>query len=115
MSIYTYWKKLSSEEIKNRVFGALKQNVNYKEENILGIPASHLDNQVFSQEENFLRNAPFISTMVQNPNHIGCHTRGTSEPFFKGTQDIERTAINICAADILKGEPNTIDGYVASG
>lgn len=115
MSTYTYWKKLSSEEIKDRVFGALKQNVNYKEENILGIPASHLDNQVFSQEENFLRNAPFISTMVQNPNHIGCHTRGTSEPFFKGTQDIERTAINICAVDILKGEPDTIDGYIASG
>ena len=83
MKNYSYWKKLNSEEIRNRVFGALDHNVNYREENILGSPVSHLDNHVFSQDESFLKNAPYISTLVQNPNHIGCHTLGKSEPFLQ--------------------------------
>ncbi|MDB4107869.1 pyridoxal-dependent decarboxylase [Bacteroidia bacterium] len=115
MSTYTYWKKLKQTEIQQHVFAALDQNVNYREQNILGIPASHLDDKVFSQDEAFLKNAPFISTMVQNPNHIGCHTLGHSEPFFAGTQQIEKDVIDICAVDILKAEPDTCDGYIASG
>lgn len=112
---HTYWKKHSSEQIRTRVFGALKQNVNYRDQEILGIPASHLDNQVFSQDESFLKEAPYISTLVQNPNHIGCHTLGTSEPFFRGTQEIEKETIELCAVDILNAAPNTCDGYIASG
>jgi glutamate/tyrosine decarboxylase-like PLP-dependent enzyme len=115
MSTYKYWRKLTSKEIQNRVFGALDKNVNYRQENILGIPASHLDEKVFSQDESFLQNAPFISTMVQNPNHIGCHTLGTSEPFFAGTQSIEQEVIEICATDILRAAPESCDGYIASG
>ncbi|HAV25029.1 MAG TPA: aspartate aminotransferase family protein [Bacteroidetes bacterium] len=115
MSTYKYWKKLTSKEIQNRVFEALDKNVNYRQENILGIPASHLDEKVFSQDESFLKNAPFISTMVQNPNHIGCHTLGTSEPFFAGTQSIEQEVIEICATDILRASPQSCDGYIASG
>jgi tyrosine decarboxylase/aspartate 1-decarboxylase len=115
MSTYTYWKKLTSKEIQQRVFGALDKNVNYRLENILGIPASHLDEKVFSQDESFLKNAPFISTMVQNPNHIGCHTLGTSEPFFVGTHAIEQEVIELCAVDILHAAPNSCDGYIASG
>ena len=65
------WKKHSHEEIKQRVFDALSENVNYSKENVLGIPASYLDDKVFNQDDAFLQNAPYISTLVQNPNHIG--------------------------------------------
>ena len=109
------WKKRSQEEIKQRVFGALENNINYSEQYALGIPASYLDDKVFSQDESFLKDAPFISTLVRNPNHIGCHTNGTSESYFKGTHTIEKELIEMCAVDILKGLPEQQDGYVASG
>ncbi|WP_421876886.1 pyridoxal phosphate-dependent decarboxylase family protein [Marinoscillum sp.] len=108
------WKKLSQEEIKHRVFAALSENVDYYHQNILGVPASHLDDRVFYQNAPFLEDAPFLSTLIHNPNHIGCHTLGSSESFFKGTQQIEKEVISICAEDILKGEGD-FDGYVASG
>ena len=108
------WKKLSQEEIQQRVFSALSENVDYYNQNILGVPASHLDDRVFYQNAPFLEDAPFLSTLIHNPNHIGCHTLGTSESFFKGTQQIEKEVIAICAEDILKGE-GEFDGYVASG
>ena len=110
-----YWKKKSQEEIKSIVFEALNQNINYDEQNILGVPASYLDEKVFRQDAAFVKDAPFISTLIQNPNHIGCHTLGKSEPFFQGTQDIEKELIEICAVDILNGQPGQTDGYVASG
>ena len=109
------WIKLSHEEIKRRVFHAIAGNVNYEKQNIIGIPASYLDDKIFSQDAAFLTDAPFVSTLVQNPNHIGCHTLGNSESFFAGTQEIEKELIEICAVDILKGEPGSVDGYVASG
>lgn len=108
------WKKLSQEEISERIFNALDQNVNFDEESIIGVPASHLDDKVFYKDNNILKNAPFLSTMVQNPNHIGIHTVGSSESFFAGTQKIEKELIEICAKDILKGD-GEFDGYVASG
>ena len=110
-----FWKKLSQEEIEARVFTALKGNVNYDLENILGIPASYLDDKVFNQDASFLMQAPYISTLVHNPNHIGCHTLGSPESFFAGTQEIERDLIKIAAVDILNAEPDSFDGYVASG
>ena len=110
-----YWKKLATLEVRKRVFDALGENVDYYNENILGVPASHLDSKVFYQNAPFLQDAPFMSTMIHNPNHIGCHTLGSSESFFKGTQKIEQEVIEICAVDILKGEPHQQDGYVASG
>lgn len=109
------WVKKSQDEIKKRIFNALNNNVNYTTQNILGIPASYLDEEVFSQDETFLKEAPFMSTLVQNPNHIGCHTMGDSEGYFSGTHDIERELIELCATDILKGEAEAHDGYVASG
>lgn len=109
------WKKKTQEEINSIVFGALKQNINYTEQIILGIPASYLDEMVFNQDASFVKEAPFISTLIQNPNHIGCHTLGKSEPFFEGTQNIGKELIEICAVDILGNEPNSTDGYVASG
>lgn len=114
--MYQYWKKRSQDEIKHAVFEALNKNVNYTKKNIIGIPASYLDQNVFSQDSSFLKDAPFLSTLIQNPNHIGCHTLGKSEPFFQGTQYLEIDLINICAHDILNGdEKEEFDGYVASG
>ena len=108
-----YWKKLSQEQIKERVFDALSRNVDYYTENILGVPASHLDSKVFNNDEPFLKEAPFLATLVHNPNHIGCHTLDRSESAFRGTQQIEREVIALCAEDILNG--TDIDGYVAAG
>lgn len=110
-----YWKKKSDQEIKEHVFSALDKNVNYSEKTILGVPASYLDEKVFAQDASFLKDAPYLSTLLQNPNHIGCHTLGSSESFFAGTQELERELIKICAYDILKGTDDHFDGYVASG
>lgn len=110
-----FWRKRSAEEIKQIVFDALDRNVNYVDEGVLGVPASYLDDKVFNQDASFLKNAPFMYALVRNPNHIGCHTLGHSESFFEGTQRIEKELLQICAVDILKGEPNGYDGYVASG
>ena len=73
-----FWEKKSQEEIKTTVFAALSHNVDYNAENILGIPASYLDDKVFNQDASFIQDAPFISSLIQNPNHIGCHTLGKS-------------------------------------
>jgi tyrosine decarboxylase / aspartate 1-decarboxylase len=109
------WRKHSKEEIRDRIFTAIKGNVSYVDEVILGVPASHLDEKVFPRGASFLNDAPFLQTMVENPNHIGCHTFGSSEGFFAGTQEIEKEVIRICSEDILKADPNSIDGYIASG
>jgi len=109
------WQKKSKAEIQERVFKALNKNMNYDKEGILGVPASYLDTQVFNQDATFLDDAPYVSALVQNPNHIGCHTLGESESFFAGTQTIEKEVIDICAVDILKGEIGQHDGYIASG
>ncbi|MFV0531606.1 MAG: hypothetical protein ACK5MD_09220 [Flavobacteriales bacterium] len=88
------WRKKTQEEIKQCVFSALKENVYYKEESILGVPGSHLDEKVFPQEDvSFITEAPYISTLVHNPNHIGCHTLGQSESFFSGTQRIDKSLL----------------------
>ncbi len=114
--MHQHWVKRSDEEIKKIVFEALENNINYEDKNVIGVPASYLDEKVFSQDAAFLNDAPYLSTLIKNPNHIGCHTRGASESFFAGTQEIERELIKICAHDILNGsEEEHFDGYVASG
>lgn len=115
MEMTKIWNKKSQEEIKEIVFRALEKNINYDKHGILGVPASYLDEKVFNQDAAFLKEAPFIYTMVKNPNHIGCHTLGKSESFFEGTQSIEKELIEICAVDMLKGDFEQQDGYVASG
>jgi len=110
-----YWKKLSNEQIKERVFFALNKNISFIEKKITGIPASTLDQQVFNINEPFLKNAPYMTAMINNPNHIGCHTLGDSEAFCNGTQEIEKEVIKIVANDILMGGDKEYDGYIASG
>ena len=109
------WLKLSQKEINDKIFTALESNVNYHEQSIIGLPASYLDQKVFNKDKFDLSEAPFLTAMLHNPNHIGCHTLGISENYFRGTQSIERDVISICSKSILKGGDEEFDGYVASG
>ena len=109
------WKKYSAAEIKARVFEALAQNVDFHQPQVLGVPASHLDDKVFYADAPFLKEAPYLATLVQNPNHIGLHTTGTSEHFFAGTQALEREVIRLLSEDLLHAEAESTDGYIASG
>lgn len=110
-----YWKKLSPQEQDKRITDALAQNIDYKQKITLGIPASSLDPYVFPDQAAFLKDAPLLRCYVQNPNHIGCHTLGESEVFFKGTQEIEHEVIEILATDLLNAAQHTTDGYIAAG
>ena len=109
------WVKKSQKEIKERIFSSLKKNVNYQEESIIGLPASYLDEKVFSQDKFNLTDAPFLYSLLSNPNHIGCHTIGESESYFAGTHELEQEVISICSQSILKGGDELFDGYIASG
>ena len=71
----------------------LKENVDFENDTSLGYPASKLDDKVFYSDAPFLKDAPTLKTYVANPNHIGCHTFGSSESAFKGTQEIEREVL----------------------
>lgn len=110
-----FWKKLSHAEQDRKITEALALNIDYKQKVSLGVPASKLDGTVFYDQAPFLKEAPLLRTYVANPNHIGCHTLGESEEFFKGTQDIERKVIEMLAVDVLNAEEGCCDGYVAAG
>lgn len=110
-----YWESYSHNKLKKIVFDALEQNLDYRHKPVLGLPASYLDTEVFYQDAPFLKDAPFLSAMIANPNHIGCHTLNESEAAFEGTQKIEAELIDICAKEIFKGSDKHYDGYVASG
>jgi tyrosine decarboxylase/aspartate 1-decarboxylase len=110
-----YWKKLSQKERQERIQKALTENVNFTLDTSLGYPASKLDGKVYNGEASFLADAPTLQTYVANPNHIGCHTLGTSEKAFKGTQEMEREVLNVLAVDVFKAKPNSFDGYIAPG
>lgn len=109
------WKKLTSGERIARVEKALNENVNFINDISLGYPASKLDGKVFNDDAPFLKDAPVLMTYLANPNHIGCHTTGTSEMAFKGTQEIEKEVLQILAVDIFNSEENQFDGYIATG
>ena len=81
----------------------------------MAYPTPKLDGNEFNEDAPFLKDAPTLKTYVANPNHIGCHTLGTSEKAFKGTQQIERAVLNVIAVDIFKAQPNSFDGYISPG
>lgn len=110
-----YWKTLTHREQEERISAALRQNIDYTNKISLGLPASKLDQYVFYEHASFIKDAPLLRTYVQNPNHIGCHTLGHSEPFFEGTQALEREVIELLATDVFKARPGSCDGYIASG
>ncbi|UBM59805.1 aspartate aminotransferase family protein [Marinilongibacter aquaticus] len=110
-----YWKKRTAREIQERIELALSQNRSFYDQPILGLPASHLDSRIFPRESPILTGAPFLQTLINNPNHIGCHTVTQSEETFAGTHDIERELLRMIACDIFKADEEEFDGYVASG
>lgn len=110
-----YWKKLTTQERKERIAQALQEVVNFADDISLGYPASKLDGKVFYDDAPFLKDAPTLQAFVANPNNIGCHTLGTSEKAFQGTQTIEREVLDVIAVDIFKAEPNSFDGYISPG
>jgi len=111
-----YWPKLNNQKIKQAVFDALRKNVNYRGENVLGVPGTYLDTEIFYNDAPFLKDSPFLSTLIANPNHIGCHTiEGEHESLFSGTQELEKKLIRVCAEEIFKASAGEYDGYVASG
>ena len=65
---------MTKPEIKDRVYKALAENRNYDSDFILGIPGTYLDTAQFHRDADFLEDAPFLRTFINNPNHIGCHT-----------------------------------------
>ena len=91
-----YWDKLSYDEVAAQIDEALSKNISYKTKNILGVPGSYLDEEQFYDDAPFIEDSPFLKTLVANPNHIGCHTLiEDAEPFFKGTQAIEKDLIKL--------------------
>ena len=110
-----YWKKLSHRELQDRIEKALEENVDFERDTSLGYPASKLDDKVFYSDAPFLKDAPTLKTYVANPNHIGCHTYGSSEKAFSGTQEIEREVLRVLAVDFFKMENEDFDGYIATG
>lgn len=109
------WSKLPIREVRQRVFEALNKNLNYREEKILGLPATYLDQEQFYFDAPFLKDAAFLSVLIHNPNHIGCHTYQKGESYFSGTQRLEIDLLRICAEEIFGAEKKSYDGYVASG
>jgi len=110
-----HWPEKSFNELKSVVLNALEHNASYYNHNIMGLPATYLDPKMFPADADFLEDAPFIQSFIENPNHIGLHTYDSSLPTFNGTQQIEIDLLRICAEEIFKAVPNTYDGYVASG
>ncbi|KQR95120.1 cytochrome D ubiquinol oxidase subunit I [Chryseobacterium sp. Leaf180] len=109
-----HWPQLSPESIREKVFSALDQNLNYSKESILGLPGTFLDQGQFHYSP-FLKEAAFLSVLVNNPNHIGCHTYSKGERYFSGTQKLEIDVLRICAEEIFSAKPDSYDGYVATG
>mgnify|MGYP001626539554 CR=1 FL=1 len=51
---FTIWKRISQEATKEEVDNDLRKNVNFDTENILELPASYLDQEVFSRYNNMM-------------------------------------------------------------
>ena len=111
------WKKYTLDEINDRIQLAIDGNINFESNKVIGVPGTFLDEDIFHKNARFLKESPFLRTLIANPNHIGCHTltENNSEPYFYGTQQIEREVIGICSEEIFKAEAKSCDGYIAPG
>jgi len=113
---YKFWHRLNAKEIDENIQQALKENINYYESIKMGLPGSHLDKKEFVPDTNILIGSSYLQVLVNNPNHIGVHTNeNISEPYFSGTQKLEKDIIKVISEDILEGKFEEIDGYVPSG
>lgn len=109
-----FWNKKSKEEMNSIISNALSENADFRKGVVLGVPGTFLDREVF-HELDFIDEAPYLKSFVENPNHIGCHTEGDSEFFFKGTHQIEIDLLTICAEQVLQAKKGEWDGYMATG
>ncbi|PHS54318.1 MAG: aspartate aminotransferase family protein [Lutibacter sp.] len=110
-----YWKKYSKDKLIKRIDEALASTVDFQNSKYLGYPVSKLDENVFNTSGAFLNHSPLLKSYIANPNNIGCHTTGKSEPAFKGSQELEKEVIKVLAVDIFKAKENEYDGYIATG
>jgi len=108
-----YWEKLSKEAITIKVNQALSKNIRFDKNKIMGTSISFLDPIVFDKK--YKRNAPFLTSMIHNPDHRGCHTINVNGSLFEGTKELELDVIRICAEELLGGQAGMQDGYIASG
>lgn len=108
------WKKFkNSAALSCDLEEKLALNNRYSTDSIMGVPGSILDREVFPK--NIVSDSIYWKLLRENPNHIGCHTFDSSEPFFRGTQEIEKELLQICAEEILGAPFGSYDGYVSSG
>ncbi|MBL4844147.1 MAG: aspartate aminotransferase family protein [Planctomycetes bacterium] len=110
-----YWEALDQATILAEVNARLAENASYGRDEVLGLPGSFLDRKVFPDDAPFLDSSPYLRCLLENPNHIGCHTLVQGENAFAGTQQLEREVLRLCAEEILGAAAGTTDGYVASG
>lgn len=121
-----YWEKYSRDEIKQRFAQAIDRNINYHTDAVLGFPGTHLDAEDYYADHcsvithipwasSVLDDEPYLRAIIENPNHIGCHTVEVSELGFPGTQELERDAIALCAEEIMRAPKGGYDGYIATG
>ena len=116
-----FWSAKEESEIVNEVRDALKKNERYSHspDNLMGFPGTYLDSLLFRNipglDESTSLLDVFLHVLQENPNHIGCHSLDDTTSEFKGTQDLERDLLSICAEKILKSDAGSWDGYVASG
>ena len=120
------WEKYSRDMISGRVAMAIDHNVNYHTDAVLGFPGTHLDAEDYYAdgssvitripwESPLLDDEPYLRAIIENPNHIGCHTAERSETGFPGTQELEREALAICAEEIMHADRLGFDGYISPG
>jgi tyrosine decarboxylase / aspartate 1-decarboxylase len=121
-----HWERYSREEIKQRFARAIDHNINYHTDAVLGFPGTHLDAEDYYADDcsvltripwtsPSLDDEPYLRAIIENPNHIGCHTAEVSEHGFPGTQELEREAIALCAEEIMRAPKGHYDGYIAPG
>ena len=110
-----FWDQKSTEEIRSDIFGALEKNQSYYDHSIIGLPGTSLDPNIFPVKEPFLKKAPFLKSLIENPNHIGVHTLSETHKGWEGSQAIELDVLRICAEEILQAKPNSYDGYIPTG
>lgn len=109
-----FWKEKSYDELNVIIQDALNENKSYRSNSLLGLPATYLDQKIFPFLKS-LDSLPYLRALVENPNHIGCHTFGKSEHCFSGTHKIEVDLIQTCAEKIFKAKRGEYNGHVCSG
>lgn len=110
-----FWKKHTQQELDTIITKALGRTLNYDNTDTIGIPGTKLDDAVFYDRHQFVKQSPYLRTFIQNPNHIGCHTYDKADILFGGTFDIERELIQLLSIDVLNGTDEEFDGYIAQG